>query len=695
MNMKWKIVKGPNNQSPSAMSLSRSKGNQDIMLSVGFKLFVLIFASIILSVSVTGIVTLRVAKHIIEENAAQAAYETIQQTNEKLDTVLGVYEQMMLQMITNTNLHNWLFTANDQNRQTFDQLSARNQVQEYINQIAFSNSLIANIMIIPKNPEHLTFSTLSSTSVSIDYEAPWFQEASSSQDNLWLHTRIGGYSNAQQRPLLGLARLMKTSLNQEFVVLFEINQEMLNQQVRGIQLSESSRVYITNTQNLLLQADDESLILAEAELAIPEGNRGIMRNEEGEEFIVVADFSQKARWYVVGIAPVSELTEDTKVVERVIYLIVGGAAIVAIALSILVARTMGGPLRRLQRLMVEGAKGNLNVRTSFKNRDEIGQVGRSFNEMMEQITVLVQQTNRSAAEVLATAQELSHSAKDTAHSAREISEATEQIANGAATLASEAERGNELVIDLSKQLQQVVEANRTMGEVAADVHKVSEQGTGYMVQLNDKTRVTEEITRRMVEKVDQLKESTASIRGLLDMLTQITQQTNILALNASIEASRSGAAGRGFMVIAGEIRKLADQSRQSIDVVAEMTEHIQGGIAETVSVMSEAYPLFQEQISAVRDADMIFNRVRERMTGLVQQADKVTEAIEQLEKAQKVLSDTMASVSAVSEESSAISEEVASSSAAQLNTSDALVNLVGKLETLSHALTDSLKKFKM
>ena len=99
-----------------------------------------------------------------------------------------------------------LFTANDQNRQTFDQLSARNQVQEYINQIAFSNSLIANIMIIPKNPEHLTFSTLSSTSVSIDYEAPWFQEASSSQDNLWLHTRIGGYSNAQQ-PAVRACRL--------------------------------------------------------------------------------------------------------------------------------------------------------------------------------------------------------------------------------------------------------------------------------------------------------------------------------------------------------------------------------------------------------------------------------------------------------------------------------------------------------
>ena len=126
-----------------------------------------------------------------------------------------------------------------------------------------------------------------------------------------------------------------------------------------------------------------------------------------------------------------------------------------------------------------------------------------------------------------------------------------------------------------------------------------------------------------------------------------------------------------------------------------MTEHIQGGIAETVSVMSEALSAFPGADLRCTGCRYDLQPVRERMTGLVQQADKVTEAIEQLEKAQKVLSDTMASVSAVSEESSAISEEVASSSAAQLNTSDALVNLVGKLETLSHALTDFLKKFKM
>ncbi len=676
-------------------SSAKVKGQSGRVISVGLKLFLIIFLSILSSVVVTGLVSLSVSEGMVESNSEQSALETIQQTSAKLDTLLLVYEQTVMQLLTSINLHEWLFVASDANRQIFDQLTAQKEISEMLNQVAYSNSNISNISLIPVHPDLPFYTTFSSRNVEIDRETDWFKEVTSHQQPVWLHTRPGGYTQFQSRAQLAVARMMKTNYAQQYVILVEIYPTMLNEQVKGIQLSDTSIVHIVDADNRLLHGNSEDEILKESDLPIPEGGAGKVTGADGEEYLVVSHYSDKGRWYVVGAAPISELTEDIGIIRRVVQSVIIGAAIVAVLLSLLVTRTMGTPLRKLSTLMMEGAKGNLNVRINIRNRDEIGQVGRSFNEMMEQIKGLVQQTSQSAADVLNTAQELSMSAQETAQAAREISEATEQIAGGASTLAAEAERGNELVGNLSKQLSHVVDANRTMGEVASDVHQVSEQGTGYMAQLNEKTQRTEEMTRRMVERVDRLKESTASIRSLLDMLTRITQQTNILALNASIEASRSGTAGRGFMVIAGEIRKLADQSRESIGVVAEMTDQIQGGIDEMVRVMTEAYPLFQEQIEAVKDAEVIFNRVRERMTGLVQQADKVTDAIEQLEKAQLVLSDTMSSVSAVSEESSAISEEVASSSMTQLNTSESLVKLVNKLEALSGELTESLKKFKI
>ena len=147
------------------------------------------------------------------------------------------------------------------------------------------------------------------------------------------------------------------------------------------------------------------------------------------------------------------------------------------------------------------------------------------------------------------------------------------------------------------------------------------------------------------------------------------------------------------MVVADEIRKLADQSRQSIDIVGQFTDTIQVEIDETVKVLSEAYPLFQEQITSVKEADLIFKNVQNNMGGFIHQLDSVTESIQQLEHSQNTLSQAMSSVSAVSQQSSATSEEVASLSTEQLSVSQGLVDLAEKLELLSKDLKKSLSNF--
>ncbi|MDF2837011.1 MAG: methyl-accepting chemotaxis sensory transducer, partial [Paenibacillus sp.] len=277
----------------------------------------------------------------------------------------------------------------------------------------------------------------------------------------------------------------------------------------------------------------------------------------------------------------------------------------------------------------------------------------------------------------------------------EIAVATEEIAGGATSLAVEAERGNDLTGDMNAQMRKVIEANQEMTASAALVERASGQGTAYMGMLIEKTGLTEEMTRSMVEKVDRLKESTGSIVKILDVLNNLTKQTNILSLNATIEAARAGAAGKGFMVVADEIRKLADQSRQSIDVVAQITAKISGEIEETVLVLSDAYPLFREQISSVKEANDIFLSVQDQMGTFVTRLEGVTTSIEGLNHSQAVLAIAMTNVSAVAEEASATSEEVASLSSEQLSISEGLVQLSEKLDSVSKGLKDSLNKFKI
>lgn len=180
---------------------------------------------------------------------------------------------------------------------------------------------------------------------------------------------------------------------------------------------------------------------------------------------------------------------------------------------------------------------------------------------------------------------------------------------------------------------------------------------------------------------------------MLEVLQNITKQTNILSLNATIEAARAGAAGRGFMVVADEVRQLAAQSRQSIEMVGEITDKIMTEMNETVDALSAAYPLFKEQMDAVKDTNVIFASVQEQMGAFVERLGMVTGSIGDLNKSQGTLSEAMSNVSAVAEESSATSQEVASLSSEQQNISNQLVNLSGKLENVSTELKETLSRF--
>ncbi|WP_197073593.1 methyl-accepting chemotaxis protein [Paenibacillus sp. FSL H7-0357] len=238
------------------------------------------------------------------------------------------------------------------------------------------------------------------------------------------------------------------------------------------------------------------------------------------------------------------------------------------------------PLVKLSSLMEEGEKGNLSVRTNFKGQDEIGRLGQSFNQMMGQISLLVEKTNDSAQHVLQTAFELSEVSQNTSTMAKEVAVAVEEIAQGAMGLSMEAENGMNYADNIGMNMNKVIDINSKMEGSADRVYQISNEGTGYMGDLITKTNSTEELTRSMIGKVDKLKDSTSSIRKILEVLTTMAQQTNILSLNASIEAVRAGAVGKGFMVIADEIRKLSDQSKVSISVVQNITNDIQKEVEE-------------------------------------------------------------------------------------------------------------------
>ncbi|MEC0091688.1 methyl-accepting chemotaxis protein [Paenibacillus macquariensis] len=665
--------------------------------SVGVKLFLIFFIAIVAFVLLVGVMSYKKAKSTIEDTAANANRQTIIQTSEKLDIILGQYEDIVLQLFFDTDMQSSMSQLTQQGLTEYDLFMTNKKITEKLSAQINANETIRGIVIIPpdSNMKPMTRGTIA-TNVDTVRSEPWFESLKDKNKSTWLPIESGNNSEETFKVVRSLKTMSGAS--KPFVIIIELKPELLRDQLKGIDLGSGSKLELHTNEGQIVASSADEKAGAKTKLTFKfdeKEDSGDLRtkDESGKDVLAVYSTLKTAGWKLVGTIPTSELVRSAQGILSFTIWSAIAVAVIAILIGILMVRMIARPLINLRNLLIEGSKGNLKVRSQHRSRDEIGQLSGSFNTMMEQITLLVNQTNNTAQEVLDTASELSDASNKTALSAREIAVATEEIANGASSLATEAEKGNELTDHIALQMQVVISSNVEMGKAAREVENSSELGTHKLSDLLDKTHQTEDMTRALMTKVDGLKETTMSVGKVLEVLQNITKQTNILSLNATIEAARAGAAGKGFMVIADEIRQLADQSRQSIEMVGEITERIMSEMNETVSALTEAYPLFQHQMTAVKETNDIFVSVQGQMGEYIQRLDSVTSSIEGLNQSQSTLSEAMANVSAVAEESSATSEEVASLSNEQQSIGNQLVQLSGKLENVSTELKAALSRF--
>lgn len=664
--------------------------------SVSIRLFLIFFTAIMFFVLTIGILSYQMAKGTIEDNAEQSNLATVTQTTQKLDIIFEKFQDNLQQMFLDDEMQKAIMEVSLSNTSEYDRFTATNKMRTRLNGLTFSTKGISAVYMASDddNFSDITSGAIDQAFLDSMKEQAWFEELSKTSKVVWMNV-----PDQTGTPIFRLARSVQSvNTMKRFVLVTDLNLEILKGYIEELQLGEGAKIQILSPDNVVIassvKGEEGKPTEFDISKAVEQGVQSTKTEDaKGNSVLAVFNEQKTSGWKLLASIPTAELTKDARGIMLTTYISAAVVAIIAILIGVWMVRMIGRPLVKLKNLMEEGAKGNLNVRMKVTSKDEIGLLTVGFNTMMEQITTLVEQTNLSAQDVLDTASELTDASNKTAMSAKEIAIATEEIANGATSLANEAERGNEITDHIGRQMEKVVEANKEMSASAHEVEKSSQLGTQQLDSLLQKTNSTVEIIQALTDKVNTLKSSTSSVMKVLDVMQNITQQTNILSLNATIEAARAGVAGRGFMVVADEIRQLADQSRESIKMVGKITDQISTEMNQTVQALMDANPLFEEQIVSVKETSEIFVSVQKKMEGFVDHLGIVTASIDELNQSQTVMSEAMTNVSAVAEESSATSEEVASLSNEQENIGNHLVELSQKLENVSLGLKETLSKF--
>ena len=671
---------------------SNNKLIKHVSKSITTKILYSFIICVLLSVSIVGIASYLISNKIIESKVTSASEQTIIQAGDKLDFVFTRYSDLIRETISS----DFLLTLRDFNyveQSSTDYYVLLTKINEYLTQIENVHTNI-DVHLINMDKQEL-FSTAKTTDKDIVFNSDWYKQAVANpeESHYWIGGREKGVLGQSDSPTVSFGQLLNINKSYYFMVI-DIDSTYFKEILKDVAFGENESVSIVDENNYVVFSFDDERLNTESGIPIlVDSNKNVLNKDDQLIFQYKSDVTD---WFLVGSVSKKELVKDTQIIFYVTMLIIIFAILFALFIGKRIANMVGEPLRVISGLMAVAKEGDLRVRSEMTNRqDEIGVLAVSFNEMLTKISEMMLHTQSTSNKVLQAATELTDISNTTSQIAKDVAIAIGEIAVGANNLTVEAENGNSFTSKINNEVNNVFDNNQEMANYAKDVLEGSNNGIQKMAELVDKTRQGEEMITTIISKTDTLKDSTNQISEIMSILTNISRQTNLLSLNAAIEAARAGDAGKGFAVVADEIRKLSVQSKNAIDTVGEITSSVILEINDTLTLLEGADPIFKDQVSKVLETDAILNDVGTRMGAFNHKISLVSDSIQQLRESQEILYSMISQVSATAQESSAISEEVHASTEEQINVSNSLVHTSDQLRELSKNLQNSLNNFKI
>lgn len=315
--------------------------------------------------------------------------------------------------------------------------------------------------------------------------------------------------------------------------------------------------------------------------------------------------------------------------------------IISIILIIFVRKTITSPLNVVVKEANIIASGDLSQQDiEIRSRDEIGELGKAFNKMKNNLSSLIKNVQQNTEQLSAAAEELSASTEEISATSEDV---TKRILDTAEAAQSSSQSSNEsarAMEETATGVQRIAEATQTLHSSSIDASDTASHGGEIISHAKKQMEVINSSTNTVNELVLKLAKQTEEIGNITKVITDITEQTNLLALNAAIEAARAGEHGKGFAVVADEVRKLAEESKNSANSIVALTMEIKSDTENVEKAVSSS-------LVSVKDGVNIIGEAGESFTAIVRAVEQMTTQIEE--------------ISATSEQISASAEEVTAS----------------------------------
>ncbi|MBP2662557.1 MAG: mcpB 6 [Firmicutes bacterium] len=529
----------------------------------------------------------------------------------------------------------------------------------------------------------------------------YFQEAMK-EHTFFTDVYISAFTKA---PCVTVAVPVKNTMGQVVgVVATDVSLKVVWDIIDVVQVGEKGYIDVVDNKGTIVAHPDKERVLQKESFTtydyvakVIEGQRDWMQgvSTRGEQSLIVYSSIVRNKWGVIVQEPMSEVMASvihSAVVTGVITLV---AVLIALISAYYVARSIVRPLEKLVNAADRVANGDLGHSIEIQGVAEITKLSEAFDAMIKALRRLVATTSATAETVSASSEELAASSGEVGKAAEEVAITIQSVAEGANSQVNLADQSAQVIRDMVEAISNTSKAADSVAAASEQSERAAETGSKQIDMAVTKMNEIQQDSNQAAQKVHALGEKSRQIGQIVDVITGIAGQTNLLALNAAIEAARAGEQGRGFAVVADEVRKLAEQSETAAREIAGIIQAIQAETIETVEAIDKSGREISSGVTVVATSGTAFKEIHDAIKNVREEVVRIVALTGEQQQRSGQVESAVNSIAASARLNAVSSEQVAAASQEQNASVQEITAASSALAQMAAKLQQAVMKFKL
>ncbi|MEK5338045.1 methyl-accepting chemotaxis protein [Bacillus sp. FSL M8-0166] len=651
--------------------------------SISKRLIISFTLVLVLPIITLSTISYQIAKEELDHEIMYGAKARVNEMNDMI-------EQKLLNKENAVKLFTQTTTAADFKKKNQDELYEHFEIYSKINE-----DDVVGFYAASKNRDFIQFPKVDMPKGYDPTTRDWYQQAM--QDEKGEPVVTNPYISATTNGMVvTIAQRLKDGSG---AIGIDIDVQDIVDKIKEIKIGREGYPIIANKSKQIVAHPEEksgSKVTGNISSILYSGKEGTSTYEnKGEQKRLVFVTNDLTGWKIAGTMFVSETEEaaqpvwNSAIILLISSFILGGITIFFIVRSI----TIG--LRRLVDFSEKVSEGDLTETLETKSKDEIGDLTRSFSKMSESLRDVIRAVQQSVDNVASASEELTASASQTSQATEHITMSIEQFSNGNEAQNEKVESSTNQLVAMNEGLQDMSHTSSEVAAVSLQSTEAAGQGGRIVESTASQMKHIDTSVQEAEQVMKELEYKSKDITSILNVINGIADQTNLLALNAAIEAARAGESGRGFSVVAEEVRKLAVQSADSAKEIEKLIQEIVLEIAKSQDMFKAVNREVNAGLGMTEEAKESFRHIYEAAEGMSKKLSQLNDTAIDLSSGSKLVSQAMQEMRQVSRESAANIQDIAASAEEQLASMEEITSSSVTLANMAEELKELTSQFKI